>query len=387
ARGENAVGATTDLFALGCVLFECLAGRPPFVAQSAVAVLAKVLFEDPPRLGDLRPELSGLDDLVARMLAKDPQGRPASATELLDELRQVAPPELGAVSVDGAARHTITTQERRLVCIVVAAPPGSLDDDGPETPWDADPSMTLSPSLMQAATRHQARVEALRNRSVVALLSSAGSATDLAARAARCALAMRGTVPDATMAIATGRAVVTAERFPVGDIIDAAAELLHETGEGIRIDETTAGLLDPRFEVAARRLLGEREEAEPGRRCAAGPPACEGGARELPALGALREGGLDEEEPQARAAVLVGPPGIGKSRLAHEFLRRQRDRHPELQAWIGQGDCVGAGSPFGILSQALRRGLSLVDAAGRRERLRARAAEAAPAEAGRVAEF
>src|SRR5262249_3732027 len=194
-------------------------------------------------------------------------------------------------------------------------------------------------------------------------------------------------VPDATMAIATGRAVVTAERFPVGDIIDAAAELLHETGEGIRIDETTAGLLDPRFEVAARRLLGEREEAEPGRRLLGRPTPCVGRDREIAVLEALLDECLDEDEPQARAAVLVGPPGIAKSRLAHEFLRRQRDRHPELQAWIGQGDCVGAGSPFGILSQALRRGLSLVDAAGRRERLRARAAEAAPAEAGRVAEF
>ncbi len=387
ARGDHEVGATTDIFALGCVLFECLTGRPPFVAQTAVAVLAKILFEDPPRLGDLRPELGGLDDLVARMLAKDPHGRPGSATELLAELRGTTPPNTDAVSVEGLARHTITTQERRLVCIVVAAPPGMLHDEGPEKRWDADPSLTLSPSLMQLASRHQARVETLRNRSVVAVLSTAGSATDLAARAARCALTMRATLPEATMAIATGRAVVTADRFPVGDIIDAAAALLAEGDSGIRIDETTAGLLDPRFEVAGRKLVGEREDAEPARRLLGRPTPCVGRDREIAVLDALLDECLDEDEPQARAALLVGPPGIGKSRLAHEFLRRQRERHPDLQVWMAQGDPVGAGSPFGILSRALRRGLGLLDPAGRRERLRARAERAVPAEAGRIAEF
>ena len=56
ARGTKDVDARADAFALGCVLFECLTGRAAFRGYYVMAVLAKVLLEDPPRLVDVAPD-------------------------------------------------------------------------------------------------------------------------------------------------------------------------------------------------------------------------------------------------------------------------------------------------------------------------------------------
>ncbi|MGE5186546.1 MAG: serine/threonine-protein kinase, partial [Acidobacteriota bacterium] len=55
-RGED-VDARSDVYALGCVLFEALVGRPPFVGDSWMAIIGQHLQKPPPRLAELRPEL------------------------------------------------------------------------------------------------------------------------------------------------------------------------------------------------------------------------------------------------------------------------------------------------------------------------------------------
>jgi serine/threonine protein kinase len=87
ATGDKALDARTDLFALGCVLFQCLTGEPASAGAHMVAVLAKVLRAAAPRVRTLRPELpERLDDLVARMLAKDRAARVPDAGAVLREL-------------------------------------------------------------------------------------------------------------------------------------------------------------------------------------------------------------------------------------------------------------------------------------------------------------
>jgi Protein kinase domain len=82
------VDGRTDIYSLGCVLFECLAGATPFRRETEVAVLWAHMREEPPPVTELRPELPGAVDLVlARAVAKDPAHRYASARELGDELR------------------------------------------------------------------------------------------------------------------------------------------------------------------------------------------------------------------------------------------------------------------------------------------------------------
>jgi serine/threonine-protein kinase len=80
-RGET-VGAASDTYALGCVMYESLSGRTPFADAQGMRILWAHLQDEPPDLRQFRPELSG--EFCARLLtalAKAPDQRPATAGE------------------------------------------------------------------------------------------------------------------------------------------------------------------------------------------------------------------------------------------------------------------------------------------------------------------
>jgi serine/threonine-protein kinase len=77
--------ARSDVYSLGCVLYECLTGQAPFPRATDVALLWAHVHDEPPRLSDIRPELpQELDSAVARALAKNPEERYHSAGELIE---------------------------------------------------------------------------------------------------------------------------------------------------------------------------------------------------------------------------------------------------------------------------------------------------------------
>jgi len=88
----GAVGPYTDLYALGVLMHELLSGDVPFTGATALGVLHRHLYEPPVPVRRLRPEVpEPLESLVLRLLAKDPQHRPASAQETYEHLLPLLP--------------------------------------------------------------------------------------------------------------------------------------------------------------------------------------------------------------------------------------------------------------------------------------------------------
>ena len=85
--GEG-LDARSDLFAVGAILFEMLAGRPAFGGRNAVEILHATLYEQPPALTG-SPAVAAVDRVIRRALAKRPADRPASADAMAEELRAV----------------------------------------------------------------------------------------------------------------------------------------------------------------------------------------------------------------------------------------------------------------------------------------------------------
>jgi serine/threonine-protein kinase len=86
------VDGRVDLYALGLVIFAMLTGRPPFRGGEIVEVLRRQRSEQPPRVSVIVPEVPpAVDDLVARLLAKEPAGRPASALAVCRALATIEP--------------------------------------------------------------------------------------------------------------------------------------------------------------------------------------------------------------------------------------------------------------------------------------------------------
>ncbi len=104
ARGLE-VDSASDVYSLACVAYHLLLGRPPFLADSSIAVAHAQAFDTPVPLAELSPDAPpALDTLIARMLAKDPTLRP-TAREVAKELRAIAanPRIAPSVPLDPAA--------------------------------------------------------------------------------------------------------------------------------------------------------------------------------------------------------------------------------------------------------------------------------------------
>ena len=89
AAGSRQIGPAADVYSLGAILFECLAGRPPFLGDEPMSVLVKVVTEVPPDVRTLRSDVPrDLGAVVSRCLDKDPRRRYATAEDLANDLRR-----------------------------------------------------------------------------------------------------------------------------------------------------------------------------------------------------------------------------------------------------------------------------------------------------------
>ena len=128
------IDTRSDLFSFGVMLYECAAGKPPFTGGSKIEISSKVLQVDPRKPSEVNPGIpKGLEKIILKAMAKDPNDRYQNADEILRDLRELRASLSGATelmpsvtrhpSSAGAASTAQSLWQLRWVRIAVIAIP------------------------------------------------------------------------------------------------------------------------------------------------------------------------------------------------------------------------------------------------------------------------
>jgi TolB-like protein len=207
------VDARSDLFAMGAILFEMLAGRPAFNGRSVLEILNATLTEQPPALGG-SPAVAAVDRVIRRALAKSPSGRPISAEVMAEQLNAVG-------GVDGREARGMAQALTRVVVL-----PFRVLRPDPETDF-------LAFSLPDAITTSLAGMGSLVVRSSATAARFGGETPDIKA------LAVEADVDR----------VVMGTLLRVGDQLRAATQLVEVPGGTLLNSHTVQSPLGDLFRM------------------------------------------------------------------------------------------------------------------------------------------
>jgi tetratricopeptide (TPR) repeat protein len=344
---KGTVAPTVDLYALGALLFRAVTGRLPFEADDVIAILMRVAHEKAPRLASLVRVAPLLDELVASLLAKNPEDRPPDAEMVVEILQRVeesnAPPPLPS----NRPVRALGRSELRTFSVVVGALP-------------SEPAPGVMRQLAEGIAPHGGVIEVAVGSSFTATVPRGGIAADQALRAVNVALTLHALAPEARLAVASGRHPVN--QAEVGPVVDRASALVRDRSPGdVAIDELTRGLVGDRLELRSdggvHLVRGFAEVVSAPQRLLGRVAPYVGRDAELYALGAMAERCASQSS--SSIALVTGPPGIGKSRLANELVARLAERGLNYDLWIAPCDAVSAGVPYALFVRAIERALAV----------------------------
>lgn len=133
AAGESQLDGRTDIYSVGCVLYEMLAGTPPFTGSSDQAIRARHALEPPPPLRVVRPAVpQSLQLSVERALAKVPADRPESAASFSDALAGLGSLPLAAKPARAGRRRWLMALPAVAALAAVALVLDSLSESPPD---------------------------------------------------------------------------------------------------------------------------------------------------------------------------------------------------------------------------------------------------------------
>ncbi len=381
--GASDLDGRADLFALGCVAYECLTGRPAFGSDGIASVLARILLGELPRVSDALPSVPPtLDALVTRLLQRDRADRVESATALLEALDRL---ELSAVDPDARTMlampgdASVLRAERTPVAVVVAWPRGAaLDEPAKEVEIATPGALGVTDEVRTVAARWGGSHAALAGGVAMLAFAQGSSIQERVHRAARAALSLAERVPgwgvSLAVSIAQGDAVLP--RAASDGVTEVSSSWRGEGAAGVLVDPSAAAFLGTQFVLEPRGgwsvLVAHAAERDVSRTVLGKSTPCLGREKEL----RLLEGTLDEciDEQAPRSIVLVAPPGAGKSRIRREFLARAGDGR-EVRTLVARSDVDTPSSSLATLRSWLAADLELagLPAPERWARLRERA--------------
>jgi len=401
ARGEP-VDARADVYALGSVLFRLITGRNVFETEHIIALLGRLVLEDPPSPASLRFDVpEPLDEVILRALARRRDDRYEDGGELARALARVGTLNNDPPATDQSASSIRKLAERR------SARPRPSGEHAGERPSSPPPGVfppgrsgaaagrrfesttptggpargtferrvvaavlfdgggiAMDPDLEEELRRtlaDDARLEPLYGGQMVAVFGVEQSRGDEAMRAARAALLVAQGQAGARAVVAVGHAIRGRMNL-AGEALDRAARQLELCARGtVRVDPHALPALEGRFLVQQDGdggILLREDQGSFGARLLLGRPTpTVGRDKEIALLlGVFREL-VDEGTP--RGAVVTGPAGVGKSRLRGEVVTRLEMSPAEVL--VCRGEPMMQGSSLSCLGRALRLRMGVHD--------------------------
>ena len=376
ARGDAEVHARADIYGLGATLFEMIAGRPPHVGPTPIAILARLVTTPAPRLTEIIPEAPiSLDDLLCSMLATHPEERPGRAADVALRLRAIS--------------KEIENQPMRVRSHAANSdPPMSMG------------SMVLSTSRQPGGSRLVTSILAThvpkgapRGRLIAHLRARGSEATELGGDAIVAHLGVKKALGDEAVraldlglrlaktgcrvGVATGRTRIDRTR-PTGEVVDRAAALARDAQRGqVFADTTTSELARGRFEMQIRAdgtsVVGPKVIAK--KEIAGGSPFV-GREADLSQIANAYERCSEDETPII--VTITGAPGIGKTRLRREAIASVSSHPSAPRVALVRAESFAKAHALGVMADVARalagvaKGTSVEDAMAATEALLAK---------------
>ena len=249
AKGLGQIGPAADVWALGCVLFECLGGRQPFGGRNPTAIRAKVILDEPPDLTVLCPEApAGLIALIDRMLAKAADRRPPSGHDVAAALRALP------LVADGPRRRSGGIEPPTVA--MPLRPDAAGTGDGVQvlvfftSLESTDARSDHGPALVRVADAHDLDLHVLDDGSAV--LAARARGRDGARAAAAAARELQRDVPGSALSV-----VGVGDDHRLADAIDRGATELEHAAMGVLFGDIVAGAAPVHVDAVIAELIEE----------------------------------------------------------------------------------------------------------------------------------
>jgi len=381
ACGDPSLDHRSDIYSLGAVLYEMLAGRPPFDAAAPMVLIARIMTEDPPPVSRWREDLPAwLDTLVARCLSRSPEGRFQSAEDLANALgRATSTSQKEPTKTE--IEPTPEREEIRVVSVACVSFAARSDVRAALSPDESSDHVSNASVAAQAVVaKHGGTVLRHYGDGMMALFGAPVAHGDDAVRALRAMLEIRDTL-NRDFASIVARAGVTTGRVAAGKLRGARESGFRVVGnavglarriEGLSSDGSVLACVETCFHVRGRFQVRKFElPALPGactseavfevaeenphglvmapREVLGQRVPMAGRSVELGQILEAYERATDDRSLQV--VTVLGTPGLGKSRLANEVFGRL-----ESNALILAANAVepSAGTPLAFCADLVR---------------------------------